>query len=1041
MADFEDQETIYVEILGDDDFGVEVVEVIMEGQQGPIGATGPASTIPGPTGATGSQGNTGAQGATGPGNSVPISEYTIASLIEGNTVEDLIALVGWGLILSGFYWDSTNILKWVDKTEESITAVDPQPIAGQTVTILGVLPANFAYYSLGQAVTIAPDGTIDPDGPYLYRTPIPADAVTSVDGRTGVVTLDDLYVTPSELTDALPYIPVGRIYDITDPQFGAVGDGVADDTEAFEAACAAAFLLPGTIFVPGVSDPETEFYSIRRRIVVPSYSTLAGQGLNSIIKKTTTVRAELVSIEYDVDGVSVVTVDDASVFAVGDEITISDDGNWEWNATHAIIDAIDTDTDELTLDRFTISSYEGSNPKVLTQFPMVTNSKSLVDMIPAATQGIRVMDIVLDQNFGGDDPSDVTIIDFTNSAIHWERTFDTVVDNVHILNASGDAYSDQGRDPSFLAGIGASTQNSIHNSHIHSSVRHGVHIGSNTSGAQVVNNRITDCSNMALFLCRNAQNTVITGNRIENCRQGVAGSDVRQGDDGTVTGSTQLNDIRGDIGTIVTGNTFIGGPLSDTVNTLHAIQLGAQGVAVGNNIMEWNGGILLVQNAVDCTVSGNNISLAPNYSGRGGIDILAYAHRAKITSNTIRGGGRAVSAISKADSGITAEYVDSIIIGYNTVVDTEYGYVFSGDISDLQFAHNVAEEIEDPWGLIRVYGTLTDGALDITGMNNDSSVSANVISYNDNVAGSAAAGEAAQVRLLVNGVGDNGSDDPATAGEWNAATDRYDRSIVSWHDGDPHISQFVYGVGWIELTSAAGAGATGATGPQGATGPAGADSIVAGPQGATGAMGATGTAGTVGATGAAGTVGATGAAGTNGATGSTGPMMPRLTVTAQYISSAGQSQTNTGLTNNRLYYVPIYLSESTSVDRIAIVHAATAAGASSVAKIGRYSNVGNLPASLITDYGSVDLSTAAAFKPITISETLSAGIHWFGVVAQITSGSPTFGTSAPFVQVTSSDPTYNGTKFENSVSGSLPGTATPGAANTTGVPIVFLRVA
>ncbi len=64
MADFEDQEIIYVEGFGDD-FGVETVEVILDGPQGPIGATGPASTIPGPTGATGSQGATGAAGAAG----------------------------------------------------------------------------------------------------------------------------------------------------------------------------------------------------------------------------------------------------------------------------------------------------------------------------------------------------------------------------------------------------------------------------------------------------------------------------------------------------------------------------------------------------------------------------------------------------------------------------------------------------------------------------------------------------------------------------------------------------------------------------------------------------------------------------------------------------------------------------------------------------------------------------------------------------------------------------------------------------------------
>lgn len=951
------------------------------------------------------------------------TDYTIYAYIPTATVEEILGLFGWGGVTSVQYiWDNTNQIKRVDPSNETITPISNQPQPQNTVTILNKLGES-GFESVYQAVVVQADGTIDPDNNYLYRTPIPGDAVTSVDGRDGDVDLSDLYA-PIDV-----FFPTGRVYDITDPQFAGGAVAGTDCTAAFEAACAAAALLPGDILVPTPAVADEPYY-ITRPIVVPSYSRLVGQGQASIIKKYATIVDDVI----DWDGVyNTLLVVDASQFSVGQAVCVSDVGNFEWNSTHAIITSI---TDNyIGLDRAPISSYDfGGTAVVRTQFPLVTNNATPGNTPADITRAIRVEHLTLDQNSGLNDPTDSTLIDFTNSAIHWERLYDGVVNDVHILNASGDGYSDQARDPDYELGIGAPTGNIIFNSHIHSSLRHGVHLGSNISGSRVENCNITNCENMALFLCRNAQNTIFIGNRVENCLQGVAGSDVRQSDDGSVTISTPLSDIRGDIGTIVTGNTFIGGTLSDNNQTQPAIQLGAQGVAVGNNIMEWNGGILLVANAVDCTVTGNNISLSPNYSGNIGIRVLAGADRAKIIGNTIRGGGRAITYTIKSDTGVALEDVDSVIIGYNSIVDTEYGFTFAGTINDLQFAHNVAEQIQDPWGLIRIFGTTVDSSLDIVGMNVTSSVSANVISYNDNVAGSAMLGEAAQVRLLVNGVGDNGADDPATAGDWNVATDRYDRSIVSWHDGTPHISQFVYGVGWIELTSAAGSGATGATGPQGATGAAGADSVV---PGATGPVGATGAAGGIGATGPVGATGAT------GGVGATGALIPRLSISGQYMSSMSSvSATNSTPTSNRLYYVPFLVSATTTYDRVGIFHNATSAGASSVAKIGLYSNVSSLPNTLITDFGSIDLSTAAGLmKTITPASTLTLdpGIHWFGVVCQITSGSPTITSGPPFVTVPSSDNTTNGTKFEGGVSGSLPGTATPGAANTTSAPVIFLR--
>jgi hypothetical protein len=166
----------------------------------------------------------------------------------------------------------------------------------------------------------------------------------------------------------------------------------------------------------------------------------------------------------------------------------------------------------------------------------------------------------------------------------------------------------------------------------------------------------------------------------------------------------------------------------------------------------------------------------------------------------------------------------------------------------------------------------------------------------------------------------------------------------------------------------------------------------------------------------------------------------RLTVTGQYTASTTIASATSGLTNNRLYYVPILVPRDTTFTRLGVNQVATgSAGASSVGKFGVYNNTSDLPAaSFDLPAGTIDLTTGTGLKYVSGSWALTAGIWWVAFVAQITSGSPTFGTAAPAIVVSSSDTTHNGVKFEGSVSGSLPSTATPGAANTTSPPIIYL---
>mgnify|MGYP000553028085 CR=1 FL=1 len=163
-------------------------------------------------------------------------------------------------------------------------------------------------------------------------------------------------------------------------------------------------------------------------------------------------------------------------------------------------------------------------------------------------------------------------------------------------------------------------------------------------------------------------------------------------------------------------------------------------------------------------------------------------------------------------------------------------------------------------------------------------------------------------------------------------------------------------------------------------------------------------------------------------------------VSAQYVTGL-ISPTTTSQTSNRLYMYPFWVHTTTTFDRIAINHAATSAGASSVCRLGIYNDSSGVPGTLLLDAGTVDLSTATAFKTITISQQLTPGLYWLAAVPQITSGTPTFTCGTPSVGVPSSDTTFNGCKFENSVTSTLPSTATPGAANATNPIAVFMRAA
>lgn len=565
--------------------------------------------------------------------------------------------------------------------------------------------------------------------------------------------------------------------------FGAVGDGTADDTAAFEAAMSALAAGPKrTLFVPPGD------YRLRRPVIPPSGSTIFGVRGRSRLFRLPGAKSAIAS---DLGITTAVPVADSSVFAVGDDVIVADDGNYEWSSTHATITAIDSGTHTLTLGTATISSYStAANATVYRCFSLVANHPHHTNTpYTAGTSNITIRDLIVDQNAGADDPT----AEFTASAIHWENASKVIISGCEVRGACTDGISDQSRVAS-VPGQGTDQENLVTDCIVTGAGRHGIHVGSTIRGSRIIGNSISDCGWMALFLCAHAQHTVFSGNVVTNCGQGVGGADSRQAsDDGPITDSTPYDDIAGDISTVVAGNTFIGGARSDTGSALPAITLAAQSTATGNTIRHWNGGIQVTPGSVDCVVTGNTVSFGPTYASRKGIEIQAGAHRTVVSSNSIRGGGSTGVGEAKVDAGIAVEASDHVTLTDNVIVGCYTAISQSGTMSNWTVANTKIIDCDDTYGAIRIYGTLSDSDIDLSGFDPTVNTSPAPYSFHDG------AGAAAQVRLRFNGVGDNGAVDPATGGAWNAAptTGRYDGVRVKWNDGVQHVSTLI-GSTWVE---------------------------------------------------------------------------------------------------------------------------------------------------------------------------------------------------------------------------------------------------
>ena len=357
-------------------------------------------------------------------------------------------------------------------------------------------------------------------------------AIMPIKAAPGVVYVDvngDGHLSIGDVSELINYLLSHEPYvDGTRPflsatDYGALGDGISDDTEALEALFADAAELKKAAYIPAGT------YMIRRPLTIKSGMEVYGDGESSIIKKYRAYWHRTVSTTTK--GKTLIYLDGIDGFNVGDHCfitsTASSNSPAARHCSFGVITAIDSVNNTV---RFK-SAYNAGAPDVYadgvvkshatgcylsTSFPILRSWSFRDECI-----GVYIHDICLDGNRQTDEP-----MEWTNACIHFDaygsvqegiaynhHTYDHIVERCKLINSSYDAVSDQGEGRLF-----------VNNCVISNSAMHGVHMGTDFANAVISNNTMTGngTRGAGVFYCQNVTNVVVDNNQITGFNHGCS---------------------------------------------------------------------------------------------------------------------------------------------------------------------------------------------------------------------------------------------------------------------------------------------------------------------------------------------------------------------------------------------------------------------------------------------------------------------------------------------------------------------------------------
>ena len=377
--------------------------------------------------------------------------------------------------------------------------------------------------------------------------------------------------------------------------YGAVGDGVTDDTEALERLFAAAAERHLAIYFPSGT------YMIRRPLTIMSGMEIYGDGNSSVLKKFPAAWHKLTDAvntgvyNNDEDHTITIKVDGISGYHVGDHCYISystnpfDPANAKARyCSYGEIAAINEVP--VSQGKYEIkfkSAYDSEKHGVVyrhaagtflsTSFPLLRSWSFKDECV-----NVYIHDICLDGNRQTNGPTynGVTYepMEWANGCIHFDaygtskvngisydkHSYNHIVQRCKIINSSFDGISDQGEGGLYVKDCA-----------IENCAMHGVHMGTVFSNAIISGNTMTGngVRGAGVFFCQDVTNAIIDGNIISSFNHGCSDEEYGTAAAYNIIRNNQFNDITSYVFDFLTGDYYSeGGGLQISGNTISGLK-------------------------------------------------------------------------------------------------------------------------------------------------------------------------------------------------------------------------------------------------------------------------------------------------------------------------------------------------------------------------------------------------------------------------------------------------------------------------------------
>ena len=294
-------------------------------------------------------------------------------------------------------------------------------------------------------------------------------------------------------------------YYVSVKDFGALGDGVTDDTDAIRKARNAARLNSKPLYFPAGT------YMLRGCIQIFSDMRIIGEK-GAVLKKFTATVQNLTKAAAKGD--STVYVADVSGFKVGQDVFIGSTASGSYSDTVGYITAIDANAKSITFDvypRHSDNPKAGLNQAVATT-GVISTSFSMLCTFSRDDSGGNI--VIEGLEFDGNKiPSEP--LGYELSPIHIDpNKMNVTVERCHVVSSNADGIS--------LQNAGQTT---VHNCIVEGTSFHGIHPGYTHEGVNISDCFIYDCPDSGVFDCYNIDSLNITNVFFKNCKNGIGGLD------------------------------------------------------------------------------------------------------------------------------------------------------------------------------------------------------------------------------------------------------------------------------------------------------------------------------------------------------------------------------------------------------------------------------------------------------------------------------------------------------------------------------------